>query len=154
MKNKIIIINPEDDENNLVDGDSFSFIAYDGNKLLFSKNTIDSQITEYSLLTPEVQSNVSDTNDSKELDVQKVEVPESEFYGEFKEKEDQEKDQPVKKDSLVFNNKGLKEEKKTDFLDSHTVVSDESKRSRFLLIGFYILLVILVGISIYLILTR
>lgn len=65
--------------NNLVDGDSFSFIAYDGNKLLFSKNTIDSQITEYSLLTPEVQSNVSDTNDSKELDVQKVEVPENVF---------------------------------------------------------------------------
>ena len=65
--------------NNLVNGDTFSFIAHDGNKLLFSKNTMDSPITEYSMLTPEVQSNVSDVNASHDLDVQKVEVPEKVF---------------------------------------------------------------------------
>jgi len=44
------------------------------NKLYFSKNTIDSPISEYSLLPPEVQSDVTPTNDGTEIDVNNVSV--------------------------------------------------------------------------------
>lgn len=60
--------------NNLVNDEKYSFIATDGKSLYFSKNTADSDITSYSLLSPEVQSNVISDNDSQEIDVSEVEV--------------------------------------------------------------------------------
>lgn len=60
--------------NNLVNDEYYSFIAVANNKLYFSKNTIDSPISEYSLLPPEVQSDVTPTNDGTEIDVNNVSV--------------------------------------------------------------------------------
>ena len=60
--------------NNLVNNEYYSFIAVANNKLYFSKNTIDSPITEYSLLPPEVQSDVTPTNDGTDIDVSNVNV--------------------------------------------------------------------------------
>lgn len=61
--------------NNLVNDEYFSFIGMANGKLYFSKNTEDSEITEYSILPPEVQSDVTPTNDTNEIDVSGVEVP-------------------------------------------------------------------------------
>ena len=62
--------------NNLVNDEYFSFIGIGGGKLFFSKNTADSEITEYSILPPEVQSDVTPENDSQEIDVADVSVSE------------------------------------------------------------------------------
>lgn len=61
--------------NNLVNDEYFSFIGMANGKLYFSKNTEDSEITEYSILPPEVQSDVTPTNDTNEIDVSGVDVP-------------------------------------------------------------------------------
>lgn len=61
--------------NNLVNDEYFSFIGMANGKLYFSKNTEDSEISEYSILPPEVQSDVTPTNDGNEIDVSEVEVP-------------------------------------------------------------------------------
>ena len=61
--------------NNLVNNEYFSFIGMGNGKLYFSKNTVDSEITEYSILPPEVQSDITPTNDTNEIDVSGVEVP-------------------------------------------------------------------------------
>ncbi len=60
--------------NNLVNDEYFSFIGMGNGKLYFSKNTIDSEITEYSILPPEVQSDVTPASDTNEIDVSGVEV--------------------------------------------------------------------------------
>lgn len=60
--------------NNLVNGEKYSFIATNGKELYFSKNTADSDITSYSLLPPEVQSDVTPENDSQEINVSEVVV--------------------------------------------------------------------------------
>ena len=60
--------------NNLVDGASYSFIVSDGKTLFFSKNTADSEITSYSILPPEVQSDVTDSNNLQTIDVNNVSV--------------------------------------------------------------------------------
>ena len=60
--------------NNLIGNQYYSFIALSNGKLYFSKNTIDSDIFEYSILPPEVQSNVTDVNMSSNLDVNQVNV--------------------------------------------------------------------------------
>ena len=60
--------------NNLVNNEYFSFIGHANNKLYFSKNTVDSEITEYSILPPEVQSDITPASDSKEIDVSSVSV--------------------------------------------------------------------------------
>ena len=62
--------------NNLVNGEYYSFIGTDNNKLYLSKNTVDSEITEYSVLPPEVQANVSE-GVNNEIDINQVEVPEN-----------------------------------------------------------------------------
>lgn len=61
--------------NNLVDGASYSFIVSDGKTLYFSKNTADSEITSYSILPPEVQSDVTADNTLQAIDVNNVSVP-------------------------------------------------------------------------------
>lgn len=60
--------------NNLVNNEFYSFIAVANNKLYFSKNIVDSPIAEYSLLPPEVQSDVTPANDGNEIDVSNVNV--------------------------------------------------------------------------------
>ena len=63
--------------NNLIGNQYFSFIAFDKDKLYFSGNTVDSEIFEYSILPPEVQSNVSNVNMNSNLDVSQVNVGEN-----------------------------------------------------------------------------
>ena len=60
--------------NNLINNEYFSFIGLAGGKLYFSKNTPDSDILEYSILPPEVQSNVSPVNASQDINVSEVNV--------------------------------------------------------------------------------
>jgi len=60
--------------NNLVNNEYFSFIGHANNKLYFSRNTVDSEITEYSILPPEVQSDITPASDTKEIDVSAVSV--------------------------------------------------------------------------------
>lgn len=60
--------------NNLVNDEYFSFIGMANGKLYFSKNTVDSEISEYSVLPPEVQSDVTPASDTNEIDVSKIEV--------------------------------------------------------------------------------
>ena len=67
--------------NNLVNGEYYSFIGTDNNKLYFSKNTAESEITEYSILPPEVQSDVTPTNDTNTINVSEVEVPQEVVEG-------------------------------------------------------------------------
>lgn len=61
--------------NNLVNDERYSFIVTNGKSLFFSKNTADSDITDYSILPPEVQSDVTPANDTQTIDVSEVEVP-------------------------------------------------------------------------------
>ena len=58
--------------NNLVNGEYYSFIAIDNGKIFFSKNVADSEIVEYSVLPPEVQSNVAFAENS--INVNNVDV--------------------------------------------------------------------------------
>ena len=60
--------------NNLVNDEYYSFIAVANNKLYFSKNTVDAPIVEYSLLPPEVQSDVTPKNDGTDIDVSNINV--------------------------------------------------------------------------------
>lgn len=61
--------------NNLVNGEYFSFIGLTDSKLYFSKNTVDSEIVEYSILPPEVQSDITAANDTNDINVNNVAVP-------------------------------------------------------------------------------
>lgn len=61
--------------NNLISDEFFSFIGMANGKLYFSKNTEDSEISEYSILPPEVQSDVTPTNDTSEIDVSQIDIP-------------------------------------------------------------------------------
>ena len=60
--------------NNLINGEYYSFIGLNNNKLYFSKNTAESEVTEYSLLPTEVQSNVAPTTEGSDIDVSAVDV--------------------------------------------------------------------------------
>ena len=63
------------DGNNLIDNEYYSFIAEANNKLYFSKNTVDGEIREYSMLPEEVQNNVSLDEAKDAIDVSQVEIP-------------------------------------------------------------------------------
>lgn len=58
--------------NNLVNNEYFSFIGMTREKLYFSKNTVDSIITEYSILPPEVQSDITPKSDKNDINVSEV----------------------------------------------------------------------------------
>ena len=62
--------------NNLINNQYFSFIGMDSvnKKLYFSKNTPDSDIVEYSVLPPEVQSNIAGDNKGTSIDLGSVNV--------------------------------------------------------------------------------
>ena len=61
--------------NNLVNGASYSFIITDGKTIYSSQNTADSEISSYSILPPEVQSDVTADNTEQAIDVTNVSVP-------------------------------------------------------------------------------
>ena len=60
----------------LVDG-LYSFIAVDSTnqKIYLSKNDVNDNVIEYSILPPQVQNDVTPTTDSNEIDVTEVDVP-------------------------------------------------------------------------------
>ncbi len=62
--------------NVLVDG-LYSFIAVDptNQKIYLSKNDVNDNVIEYSILPPQVQNDVTPTTDSNEIDVTEVDVP-------------------------------------------------------------------------------
>ena len=60
--------------NNLVNGEYFSFIGMADGKLYFSTNVLDSDIVEYSILPPDVQSDITPNSDSNSIKVDEVEV--------------------------------------------------------------------------------
>lgn len=62
--------------NVLVDG-LYSFIAVDSTnqKVYLSKNDVNDNVIEYSILPPQVQNDVTPTTDSNEIDVTEVDVP-------------------------------------------------------------------------------
>ncbi len=62
--------------NVLVDG-LYSFIAVDSTnqKIYLSKNDVNDNVIEYSILPPQVQNDVTPTTDSNEIDVTEVDVP-------------------------------------------------------------------------------
>ena len=61
--------------NNLVNDEYFSFIGISDGKLYFSKNNPESEITEYSIFPPKVQSDITGENDTNEIDVKEAELP-------------------------------------------------------------------------------
>ena len=61
--------------NNLVNDEYFSFIGISDGKLYFSKNNPESEITEYSIFPPKVQSDITVENDTNEIDVKEAELP-------------------------------------------------------------------------------
>ena len=61
--------------NNLVNDEYFSFIGISDGKLYFSKNNPESEITEYSIFPPKVQSDITIENDTNEIDVKEAELP-------------------------------------------------------------------------------
>ncbi len=91
--------------NNLIDNEYYSFIVQDGGKLYFSKNNVDSDIREYSILPADVQEDAVVDNTSQEIDVSAVEVPTAMVEGALgndvqpetpvEEKEELEEDTPM-----------------------------------------------------------
>lgn len=62
--------------NNLVNNEYFSFIGMTKEKLYLCKNTIDSLITEYAILSPDIQSNIASKNNN-DIDVKNFNVEKS-----------------------------------------------------------------------------
>ena len=62
--------------NNLINNEFYSFIGLSeaDSKLFFSKNTVDSPIVEYSILPPNVQSNVTPKDDTSEINVEEINI--------------------------------------------------------------------------------
>ena len=61
--------------NNLINKECYSFIGMAGGKIYFSKNTPESEVFEYSMLPPEVQSSVAPVEGEQEINVSQVQVP-------------------------------------------------------------------------------
>ncbi len=75
--------------NNLVNNEYFSFIGMTREKLYFSKNTVDSMITEYSILPPEVQSDITPNSDKNEINVGEVDIPSDVVENALNEKQEE-----------------------------------------------------------------
>lgn len=75
--------------NNLVNNEYFSFIGMTREKLYFSKNTVDSIITEYSILPPEVQSDITPNSDKNEINVGEVDIPSDVVENALNEKQEE-----------------------------------------------------------------
>lgn len=88
--------------NNLVNGEYYSFIGTDNNKLYLSKNTVDSEITEYQILPPEVQANVSE-GVNNEIDINQVEVPENTVENALNEETNTEAPVPTPEEMQAVN---------------------------------------------------
>ena len=75
--------------NNLVNNEYFSFIGMTREKLYFSKNTVDSMITEYTILPPEVQSDITPNSDKNEINVGEVDIPSDVVENALNEKQEE-----------------------------------------------------------------
>ena len=75
--------------NNLVNNEYFSFIGMTREKLYFSKNTVDSMITEYSILTPEVQSDITPNSDKNDINIGEVAIPSDVVENALNEKQEE-----------------------------------------------------------------
>ena len=62
------------DGNNLIDNEYYSFISEIDNKLYFSKNTVDGEIREYSILPAEIQNNVGLDDSVEKIDVSELQM--------------------------------------------------------------------------------
>ena len=79
---------------NLVNDEYYSFIGISNGKLYFSKNSPDSEITEYSILPPAVQSDITPSNDTNEIDVKEAVIPEEVVEDAMKEENVLEEEKP------------------------------------------------------------
>ena len=75
--------------NNLVNNEYFSFIGMTREKLYFSKNTVDSMITEYSILPPEVQSDITPNSDKNDINIGEVAIPSDVVENALNEKQEE-----------------------------------------------------------------
>ncbi len=125
--------------NNLVNNEYFSFIGMTREKLYFSKNTVDSMITEYSILPPEVQSDITPNSDKNEINVGEVDIPSDVVENALNEKQeeinvnqDEQKEESenvqgaIRTDDIVIPSIGSDdEEEKEKEEDNLETVSDE-----------------------------
>ena len=125
--------------NNLVNNEYFSFIGMTREKLYFSKNTVDSIITEYSILPPEVQSDITPNSDKNEINVGEVDIPSDVVENALNEKQeeinvnqDEQKEESenvqgaIRTDDIVIPSIGSDdEEEKEKEEDNLETVSDE-----------------------------
>ncbi len=125
--------------NNLVNNEYFSFIGMTREKLYFSKNTVDSMITEYSILPPEVQSDITPNSDKNEINVGEVDIPSDVVENALNEKQeeinvnqDKQKEESenvqgaIRTDDIVIPSIGSDDEKeKEKEEDNLETVSDE-----------------------------
>lgn len=125
--------------NNLVNNEYFSFIGMTREKLYFSKNTVDSIITEYSILPPEVQSDITPNSDKNEINVGEVDIPSDVVENALNEKQeeinvnqDKQKEESenvqgaIRTDDIVIPSIGSDdEEEKEKEEDNLETVSDE-----------------------------
>lgn len=70
------------DGNNLINNEYFSFVGLTADKLYFSKNIPESEITEYSIMPPEVQ-----TNETQAINITEAQVPVEAVEGAFSQEE-------------------------------------------------------------------
>lgn len=125
--------------NNLVNNEYFSFIGMTREKLYFSKNTVDSMITEYSILPPEVQSDITPNSDKNDINVSEVAIPSDVVENALNEKQeeinvnqDEKKEESenvqgaIRTDDIVIPSIGSDdEEEKEKEEDNLETVSDE-----------------------------
>ena len=125
--------------NNLVNNEYFSFIGMTREKLYFSKNTVDSMITEYSILPPEVQSDITPNSDKNDINIGEVAIPSDVVENALNEKQeeinvnqDEKKEESenvqgaIRTDDIVIPSIGSDdEEEKEKEEDNLETVSDE-----------------------------
>ena len=124
--------------NNLVNNEYFSFIGMTREKLYFSKNTVDSIITEYSILPPEVQSDITPKSDKNDINVSEValssdvvenalnEKQEEINVNQEEQKEESENVQgAIRTDDIVIPSIGSDDEEEKEEEDNLETVSDE-----------------------------
>lgn len=124
--------------NNLVNNEYFSFIGMTREKLYFSKNTVDSMITEYSILPPEVQSDITPNSDKNDINVSEVAIPSDVVENALNEKQeeinvnqDEKKEESenvqgaIRTDDIVIPSIGSDDEEEKEEEDNLETVSDK-----------------------------
>lgn len=126
--------------NNLIDHQYFSFIGINSEKLFFSKNVVDSEIFEYSLLPVGVQANVAEDQGLQKLDVEGTSVTKDVIDTAVRETEKEENsvsELPVVEENQEepkedendddSDTEGSSEEKKDEIVPENSVFEDDLK---------------------------